>query len=368
MEIAVIGDAKAAEFFGVDAAVTEVVAAVFDDTTDSWLLRTGDRQQYCARVVVDAERMLYQPNIPKANTFRGLSFHSANWDAAFEPTGQRVAVIGERAAHVVAALTGSKVTLFDCPPNWQTRTTKRRRLFRKQSAAVVTAPIRAITPSGIRTADGAEHPVDAIIYATGCTGASGMPDDTLVGSDGTTIQHAWRDAATAYLGVAVHGFPNYFMLQGPDSPVGDAKTVIDVQTRYIGECLNLMQHQGSTRIEVRFSAEQQFTQRARAKSPRLAFDLIRTDREHEIYDGPATLTIGADNHRAQVRLTGHVNPIDGKYHWQGTIFGATADLSASPRLVTISTDAARARARITEQTPWGSYSIAGVGAPPYELT
>ncbi len=366
IEIALIGDEETAELFGAGIAVTDVVAAVFDDTTDSWLLRTGDRQQYCARLVIDAERMLYHPNISKANTFRGLSFHSAHWDAAFEPAGQRVAVVGLRAAHVVAALAGCEVTLFDCPPNWQTRNTKRRRLFRRQSAAVVTAPIREITPSGIRTADGAEHPVDAIIYATGCTQASGMPNDALVGSDGMTIQHAWRDAATAYLGVAVHGFPNYFMLQGPDSPIGDVKTVIDVQTRYIGECLNLMQRQGSTRIEVRLSTQQQFMQRARTKSPRLAFDLIRADREHEIYDGPATLTIGADDHRVQVRLTGHIDPIDGKYHWQGMIFGAT-ELPTGSRPVAIRTDAARAQARITEETPWG-YSIAGVGAPPYELT
>jgi hypothetical protein len=88
--------------------------------------------------------------------------------------------------------------------------------------------------------------------------------------------------------------------------------------------------------------------------------------EHEVYDGPAVLTVDDDRHVVRVRLTGHVDPIDGKYHWQGTVFDAPDSLMPSqPVLLTI--DDRTTPARITEETPWGSYSIAGVGAPPYRL-
>ncbi len=333
----------------------DVVSARFDDATDTWLIDEDRR----AAVVVD-QRRLHIPNLPKPNDFRGPCFHRDEWDPAFDPRGRRVAVIGPRAAHVTNALPRADVTLFDCPQTWETRNTKQRWRPRKppNGPRVVTSPVAETTATGVRTADGSEHLVDAIVYATGCSTKPGLPDDALVGANNVTIQRAWRDAATAYLGVAVHGFPNYFLLQGPDSPVtGD-------QFRYVDECLAEMRRRGATRIEVRRSAQQQYTQRARTKPPKLAFDFAHHP-DREIYDGPATLTTGADEHTVRARLTGHLDPIDGKYHWQGTVFGAEA-LPKSP--VTITTDALTAQARITEKTPWGSYSIVGVGAPPYEFT
>jgi hypothetical protein len=125
-----------------------------------------------------------------------------------------------------------------------------------------------------------------------------------------------------------------------------------------------MERKGSTRVEVRRSAQQQYTQRAHVKPPASAFDLSAADTPREIYDGPATLTVGGDDHAVRVRLTGHLDPIDGKYHWQGTVFG---ELPVGSRAVVISTDAHGTPARITEQTPLGGYSIAGVGAPPFVL-
>ncbi|MBV8930277.1 MAG: diiron oxygenase [Mycobacteriaceae bacterium] len=86
----------------------------------------------------------------------------------------------------------------------------------------------------------------------------------------------------------------------------------------------------------------------------------------EIYDGPATLTVADEHIEVRVRLTGHVDPIDGKYHWQGTVFDALPDARPTG-LVTLTVDGRTAQARITEQTPWGSYSIAGTGAPPFSL-
>ena len=216
IDIAVIGAAAAlSDAVALD---DDIVAAAFDDATDTWLLRTASGEEVRAHVIIDGARRLHQPpppNYPGHNEFRGPSLHWADGAAVFEPgvavAGARVAVIGDRAAHVVAPLTACEVQLFDCPPNWQTRNTARRglpRVRRRGRPHVVLSRVDRITPSGIRTADGADHGVDAIIYATGSAVAAGLPEDALVGSGGLKIQQAWSDSAAAYLGVAVHGFPN----------------------------------------------------------------------------------------------------------------------------------------------------------------
>lgn len=87
-----------------------------------------------------------------------------------------------------------------------------------------------------------------------------------------------------------------------------------------------------------------------------------------VYEGPATLTHADEQHVVRVRLTGHLDPIDGRYHWQGMVFDTPPDvlLTTSPA-VTVTVAQRSAQARITDQTPWGSYSVAGVGAPPFPL-
>ncbi len=169
-----------------------------------------------------------------------------------------------------------------------------------------------------------------------------------------------------YLGVAVHGIPNYFFVTGPD---------VRGQQQYIAECLNAMARTRSTRIEVRHSTQRTYTvrhrpgrtvnwRRVRTKIPS-SFDLSSRARvEGEVYDGPATVQIGDDARDVRVRLTGHLDPIDGHYHWQGTVFDAADQLS---QRVKLTVGERTADARIAERTPWGSYSVVGVGAPPFTL-
>jgi hypothetical protein len=90
--------------------------------------------------------------------------------------------------------------------------------------------------------------------------------------------------------------------------------------------------------------------------------------EDEVFDGPATIAIGDDRHQVRVRLTGHIDPIDGRYHWQGTVFEPLpADGLKGSAPVTLTVGDRTAPARITEKTPQGGYSVAGVGAPPFVL-
>lgn len=371
---------------------TDIVDSVFDDDTDTWVLHTSSGETVRATVVIRADQphRPWIPELPGRNDFRGPTFHAARWDSAFDPAGKHVAVIGtdSAAGHHLPGIAerAASVSVFGHPPRrfvpavsfWTSRATRWMRRRRagtegpeSQRPTTVGQAIEALTASGIRTRDGREHRADAIIYGTGFA----APDSRILGAGGLTIQQAWPDGMEPFAGVAVHGFPNYFFVSGPDT---------GAQARYIAECVGLMTATASGRIEVRRSSQQVFNERAHLNPAEpipaaAAFDLSgipATDTElKEIYDGAATLTIGDASHPVRVRLTGRIDPIDGHYHWQGTVFSPLVDpVSGKPddalkqaRAATLTVGNRSAPARIVEQTPWGTHSIAGVGAPPYPL-
>ena len=86
-----------------------------------------------------------------------------------------------------------------------------------------------------------------------------------------------------------------------------------------------------------------------------------------LYDGPAALRVGDTEHAVRVRLTGHLDPIDGRYHWRGMVFELAADAARMPQRVDVSIGPRTVAAQLTEVTPWGTFCVAGVGAPPYPL-
>lgn len=363
----------------------QVVSSVFDDDTDTWTLHTREGERCQAGVVIAAYPPMHVPWIPDLlgrNDFRGESFHSATWDSGFEATGKRIAVVGADATtgHFIdrLATSAASVKVFAHPPRriipevLSRRTRAKRSLHRQVTGApaqpapqLVRSPIDTLTATGIRTRDGVHFDVDAIIYGTGFAIPETVPDQALVGAGGLTIRQAWHEGMEPYLGVAVHGFPNYFMLTGPD---------VEAQTHYIAECLRSMERRSRTRIEVRRSSQQVFNERMylrppmRHPAPR-AFDLSSSAVvDAEVYDGPATLTMADARRQVRVRLTGHLDPIDGRFHWQGTIFDRlSAEDLKQTREVTVAVGDRNATARITEQTPWGTHSIAGAGAPPFAL-
>ncbi|MGO4446406.1 DUF4873 domain-containing protein [Mycobacterium sp. 2YAF39] len=87
----------------------------------------------------------------------------------------------------------------------------------------------------------------------------------------------------------------------------------------------------------------------------------------DLYDGPATVAVAGVERTVRVCLCGHLDPIDGRYHWQGTVFDILPDGARLPQPVTLSIGESCAEARITERPPQGGYSVAGVGAPPFPL-
>ncbi len=130
----------------------------------------------------------------------------------------------------------------------------------QDNVEVVTDRIREVRPASIVTEDGVERQVDTIICATGFH-VTDMPAAAYVcGRGGQTLADAWRDGPRAYLGTTVAGFPNLFLLIGPNTGLGHSSMVfmIESQLAYILDCLRLMDRQGARAVEVRPEAQSAF--------------------------------------------------------------------------------------------------------------
>lgn len=91
--------------------------------------------------------------------------------------------------------------------------------FTRDNVSLVTSPISKFEKTGIRTEDGALHPFDAIVCATGFD-VSHRPPWPLIGLNGLSLSDAWKEEPNAYLSLAAAQFPNFFMFSGPNAPVG----------------------------------------------------------------------------------------------------------------------------------------------------
>ncbi|MER2136312.1 MAG: NAD(P)/FAD-dependent oxidoreductase, partial [Arthrobacter sp.] len=90
------------------------------------------------------------------------------------------------------------------------------RALTSEHVTLETSPIREITPTGIVTEDGTSHDVDIIVYATGFRPSEYLEGIQIRGVDGVEIHDAWDGDARAYNGITVPGFPNFFMVYGPN--------------------------------------------------------------------------------------------------------------------------------------------------------
>lgn len=125
------------------------------------------------------------------------------------------------------------------------------------NVAVITAQIRSVSPGGIVTADGRERAVDTLILATGFR-ATDAPYAALVrGQAGRTLAETWRDGAAAYRGTSVAGFPNLFLLLGPNTGLGHNSMVfmVESQVAYILDALYTMTRQRLATVTVRPAAQ-----------------------------------------------------------------------------------------------------------------
>ena len=126
--------------------------------------------------------------------------------------------------------------------------------LKRDNVDLVTTPIARITPAGIVTDDGAEHAADVIIYGTGFHASRFLWPMRIVGRGGKDLNEAWNGDARAYLGMTTPGFPNLFMIYGPNTNIVVNGSIIffsECSVRYIVGCLKLMAETGSDTLEVK---------------------------------------------------------------------------------------------------------------------
>ncbi|GAA1481346.1 NAD(P)/FAD-dependent oxidoreductase [Gordonia sinesedis] len=127
---------------------------------------------------------------------------------------------------------------------------------------VVTDPIAEITPTGVRTADGVLHELDAILLGTGFAATDFLAPMHITGLDGVDLNDAWRDGAEAHLGMTVSGFPNMFLLYGPNTNLSHSSIVfmLESQFRYVVQAVNRLAEGDIRSLDVLPEAQSAFNE------------------------------------------------------------------------------------------------------------
>ncbi|RZI44734.1 NAD(P)/FAD-dependent oxidoreductase [Herbaspirillum sp. HC18] len=327
----------------------ELREAVFDEENDLWEVRTTDGRTFTARILVSAMGALSRPAYPQLRgieRFKGVAFHSAQWNHAFDLSGKRVAVIGTGASAIQfvpqIAPRVAQLTLFQRTPAWvlpkpdraiggieqavyrslpgamgmfrnflywrqeflglgfvhpklmekakQMALAHMRRqipdaalrekvtpnytigckrilisndyfpALARPNVEVVTGGIAEVGEHAVVAADGREYPADAIVYGTGFRVTDLLTPVRFLGRGGIDLNDAWKNGPEAYLGLMSAGYPNLFMLLGPNTGLGHNSVVFmaEQQIAHIMQCLRLMRTQGRTSIEVDPQAQRAF--------------------------------------------------------------------------------------------------------------
>ncbi|MGB6958849.1 MAG: NAD(P)/FAD-dependent oxidoreductase [Candidatus Acidiferrum sp.] len=130
----------------------------------------------------------------------------------------------------------------------------------RENVELVTEGIAEICEHSIVTTDGVERPVDVLILGTGFRATEPLIGVQVVGRGGVEIHDAWRERMSAYLGVTVSGFPNFFLLLGPNTGLGHNSIIlmIEAQVGYVMSCLALMKRRKKRVLEVRENTQKNF--------------------------------------------------------------------------------------------------------------
>ena len=107
--------------------------------------------------------------------------------------------------------------------------------IQQPNAELVTEPIARVEPGGVRTQDGRLHELDVLVLATGFRVDRFLRPIEVIGRDGITLEQAWALRPNAYLSISIPHFPNLFLLNGPNGPVGNFSliTIAEMQLHYV---------------------------------------------------------------------------------------------------------------------------------------
>lgn len=250
-EIAVIGTGSSAAQVVPELAATARRVTVYQRTPNWMLPKPNPDFGTLARVLLHlpAAHRAYRAAIERIADLalapimrRGWSARPANW-AARAYLRRRIDDPVLREELTPRHPIGAKRILFD---------SGYLRALTRPNVELVTDPIDRLTADGVVTADGAHRRADVLVYATGFRAPEFLVPIAVHGRGGQSLQHRWRDGADAYLGLAVPGFPNAFLIAGPNSfnPAGSNPGMKEHQIAFIMACLRWRREIGAPAVEV----------------------------------------------------------------------------------------------------------------------
>lgn len=142
--------------------------------------------------------------------------------------------------------------------------------FNRPNVTLESCAVKEVNAGGVVTPDGRQVDCDAILWCTGFDVAAPLARMKVLGRAGKDLAESWRDGLRAYRGTTVPGFPNFFMLTGPNTGLGHNSMVymIESQLQFVLEHLRVLDAAGGKTIEVTEAAEREFNERLQAKLPR----------------------------------------------------------------------------------------------------
>ncbi len=136
----------------------------------------------------------------------------------------------------------------------------------KPNVALITEPIAEVTPGAVRLADGSERAADVLVLATGFDTHGFVAPMEIVGSGGRPLAEEWAEVPHAYLGMSVPGFPNMFLLYGPNTNGGTGSVIytIEAAVGHVIAALGELERSRAARIEVSRQSTEDFNRELRA--------------------------------------------------------------------------------------------------------
>ena len=133
-------------------------------------------------------------------------------------------------------------------------------VFNLPHVELVTERITSLSRDGVITADGVERKVDTVILATGFDVTRYLSAIEVTGRDGRQLNAAWKDGAQAYLGIVTSGFPNLFMLYGPNTNNGSIISMLEIQVDYVLRQIKRIERERLRFIDLRPAVEARYNE------------------------------------------------------------------------------------------------------------
>ena len=170
------------------------------------------------------------------------------------------------------------------------------RSFNRSNVELVVDPIGEITGAGVHTKDGRLHAVDAIVLATGFALGLATAPFKIEGKDGLQLADAWKNGAEAYKGVTVAGFPNFFMLMGPNTGPGHTSVLVYVEAQidYTIQAIRALMKKNWKSVDVKKQVMERYNQGLQRRMKYMVWSsgcnswyLSEDGKNHALYPGYA---------------------------------------------------------------------------------